>query len=131
MNLEVLPLPEAIEEPPAWTFIPPPQAPAEPPKPAQVYQQGLASWYGPRFHGRRTANGERFNKFHLTAAHRTLPFNTRVRVTNLQNGRSVVVRINDRGPYVRGRIIDLSYAAARLLGMRAHGVVLVKVEILD
>jgi len=131
MNLEVLPLPEAIEEPPAWTFIRPPQAPAEPPKPAQVYQQGLASWYGPRFHGRRTANGERFNKFLLTAAHRTLPFNTRVRVTNLQNGRSVVVRINDRGPYVRGRIIDLSYGAARLLGMQARGVVLVKVEILD
>jgi rare lipoprotein A len=131
MNLEVLPLPEAIEEPPTWIFIPPPQAPVEPPKPAQVYQQGLASWYGPRFHGRRTANGERFNKFHLTAAHRTLPFNTRVRVTNLKNGKSVVVRINDRGPYVRGRIIDLSYAAARLLGMRAHGVVLVKVEILD
>ena len=131
MNLEVLPLPEAIEEPPTWIFIPPPQASAEPPKPAQVYQQGLASWYGPRFHGRRTANGERFNKFHLTAAHRTLPFNTRVRVTNLQNGRSVVVRINDRGPYVRGRIIDLSYGAARLLGMQARGVVLVKVEILD
>jgi len=131
MNLEVLPLPEAIEEPPTWIFIPPPQAPAKPPKPAQVYQQGLASWYGPRFHGRRTANGERFNKFLLTAAHRTLPFNTRVRVTNLQNGRSVVVRINDRGPYVRGRIIDLSYGAARLLGMQARGVVLVKVEILD
>ncbi|MGK0617806.1 septal ring lytic transglycosylase RlpA family protein [Meiothermus cerbereus] len=131
MNLEVLPLPEAIEEPPAWVFIRPPQAPLEPQKPAQVYQQGLASWYGPRFHGRRTANGERFNKFHMTAAHRTLPFNTWVRVTNLKNGKSVVVRINDRGPYVRGRIIDLSYAAARLLGMHAHGVVQVKVEILD
>jgi len=131
MNLEVLPLPEAIEEAPTWTFIPPPPAPAEPLKAPRFYQLGLASWYGPRFHGRRTANGERFNKFHMTAAHRTLPFNTRVRVTNLQNGKSVVVRINDRGPYVRNRIIDLSYAAARLLGMHTPGVVLVKVEILD
>jgi len=131
MNLEVLPLPEAIEEPLAWIFIRPPQAPAEPPKPTRVYQQGLASWYGPRFHGRRTANGERFNKFQLTAAHRTLPFNTRVRVTNLQSGKSVVVRINDRGPHIRGRIIDLSYAAARLLGMHRRGVVLVKLELLD
>lgn len=137
-NLEVLPLPDPanepiqVEAPVPWVFIRPPLAPEEPraPAPAQATQQGLASWYGPRFHGRRTANGERFNKFHLTAAHRTLPFNTRVRVTNLRNGRSIVVRINDRGPYIRGRIIDLSYAAAQQLGMHQHGVIQVKVEVL-
>ncbi|WP_337869684.1 septal ring lytic transglycosylase RlpA family protein [Meiothermus sp.] len=138
MNLDVLPLPEPVVEdtPPApsWVFIRPPPAPREP-KPITAanpaVQLGRASWYGPRFHGRRTANGERFNKFHLTAAHRTLPFGTRVRITNLQNGRSIVVRINDRGPYIRGRIIDLSYEAARRLGMHRQGVIQVKVEILD
>ncbi|GIW35569.1 septal ring lytic transglycosylase RlpA family protein [Meiothermus sp.] len=135
MNLEVLPLPDPVQEtaPALWVFIRPPLAPEEPKAPGSAagsIQQGWASWYGPRFHGRRTANGERFNKFHLTAAHRTLPFNTRVRVTNLQNGRSIVVRINDRGPYIRGRIIDLSYAAARQLGMHLRGVIQVKVEIL-
>ncbi len=137
MNLEVLPLPEPVEEVTPevapWVFIRPPLAPAEP-KPLATanpaVQLGRASWYGPRFHGRRTANGERFNKFHLTAAHRTLPFGTRVRVTNLQNGRNVVVRINDRGPYIQGRIIDLSYAAARQLGMHRQGITQVKVEIL-
>ncbi|GIW24288.1 septal ring lytic transglycosylase RlpA family protein [Meiothermus sp.] len=132
MNLEVLPLLEPEEAPP-WVFIPLPPAPTAPaqnPPPALATEQGWASWYGPRFHGRRTANGERFNKFHLTAAHRTLPFHTRVRVTNLHNGRSVVVRINDRGPYIRGRILDLSYAAARALGMYSQGVVQVKVEVL-
>ena len=77
---------------------------------------GLASWYGPGFHGRRTANGERFNTHALTAAHKTLPFGTRVRVVNKRNGRSVVVRINDRGPYVHGRVIDLSRATARAIG---------------
>ncbi len=136
MNLDVLPLPElpvSASENVLWVFIRPPPAPAEPKasSPNRAVQQGWASWYGPRFHGRRTANGERFNKFHLTAAHRTLPFNTRVRVTNLQNGRSIVVRINDRGPYIRGRIIDLSYAAAQQLGMHRQGVIQVTVEILD
>lgn len=80
-------------------------------------QAGVASWYGPGFHGRTTANGEHFNTHALTAAHRTLPFGTKVRVTNKSNGRSVVVRINDRGPYVGGRVIDLSDASARALGM--------------
>ncbi|MCS7068403.1 MAG: septal ring lytic transglycosylase RlpA family protein [Meiothermus sp.] len=138
MNLEVLPLLEPepaapVAEAMPWVFIRPPRAPEAPSPPAAAVraQRGWASWYGPRFHGRRTANGERFNKFHLTAAHRTLPFNTRVRVTNLQNGRSIVVRINDRGPYIRGRIIDLSYAAARRLGMHRQGIIQVKVEILD
>lgn len=91
---------------------------------------GKASWYGPGFHGRTTANGERYNSNALTAAHPSLPFNTRVKVTNLNNGRSVVVRINDRGPYAGGRIIDLSAAAARRIGMIQSGVAPVKIEIL-
>jgi rare lipoprotein A len=90
--------------------------------------RGMASWYGPGFHGRQTANGERFNQHSLTAAHRSLPFGTKVRVTNANNGRSVVVRINDRGPFVGGRSIDLSAAAARAIGM--SGVAPVRIEIL-
>lgn len=82
---------------------------------------GVASFYGRRFHGRRTANGERFNMNAMTAAHKTLPFGTKVRVTNPRNGKSVVVRINDRGPFVRGRTIDVSRAAARELGMISRG----------
>lgn len=92
---------------------------------------GLASWYGREFDGRRTASGERFDMNRLTAAHRTLPFNTRVRVTNLENGRSVEVRINDRGPFVEGRIIDLSYRAARKIGMVKPGLARVRLEVLD
>src|ERR671938_1045916 len=80
-------------------------------------QRGAASWYGPGFHGRRTASGESFNANALTAAHRSLPFGTRVRVVNQRTGRSVVVRINDRGPYVGGRVIDLARGAARQIGM--------------
>lgn len=80
-------------------------------------QLGIASWYGPRFQGKRTANGERFNTNELTAAHKTLPFGTRVRVKSQVNGKEVVVRINDRGPFIRGRIIDLSYAAAQAIGL--------------
>ncbi len=80
-------------------------------------QTGKASWYGPGFHGRRTASGEIFNSNSMTAAHKTLPFGTRVKVTSRRTGRSVVVRINDRGPFVRGRIIDLSKASARRLGV--------------
>jgi rare lipoprotein A len=81
------------------------------------HQAGMASWYGPGFHGRTTANGERFNTHALTAAHRTLPFGTHVRVTNKATGRSIVVRINDRGPFVGGRVIDLSNASARAIGV--------------
>jgi rare lipoprotein A len=80
-------------------------------------QTGKASWYGPGFHGRRTASGERFNKHAHTAAHRSLPFGTLVRVTSQRSGRSVIVRINDRGPFIRGRIIDLSKASALALGL--------------
>lgn len=93
-------------------------------------QEGKASWYGGQHHGGPTASGERFNKHAMTAAHRTLRMNTRVRVTNKRNGRTVEVRINDRGPYTKGRIIDLSEAAARKLGMIEAGVVPVRVEVL-
>jgi rare lipoprotein A len=99
---------------------------------APRYQaEGLASYYGKKFHGRRTASGERFNMNAMTAAHRSLEFGTRVKVTNLKNKRSVTVRINDRGPFKRGRIIDLSYAAANKIGMLADGVVRVRVTVLN
>ncbi len=90
-------------------------------------RQGKASWYGPGFAGRKTANGERFNPRELTAAHKKLPFNTKVRVTHLNNGKSVIVRINDRGPYAGGRIIDLSKAAAREIDMLSSGVARVEI----
>jgi len=93
-------------------------------------QRGKASWYGGKWHGRKTASGERFNKRALTAAHRKLPFGTIVVVTNLSNGRSVKVRINDRGPFIRGRIIDVSEAAARRLKMRGAGVVRCKLRVI-
>ena len=93
-------------------------AAAEESKPIQT---GAASWYGPGFHGKKTANGERFNTHDLTAAHKTLPFGTKVRVTNEQTGQSVVVRINDRGPYAHGRVIDLSKAAAEAVGIAGVG----------
>ena len=93
-------------------------------------QRGIASWYGGYFHGRRSASGEIYNQNAMTAAHKTLPFGTRVRVTNLNNGRSAIVRINDRGPFIRGRIIDLSRAAAGSIGMLGSGIAPVKVEVL-
>ena len=92
---------------------------------------GTASWYGPGFHGNISASGEVFNQNALTAAHRTLPFGTRVRVTNLRNNRQVVVRINDRGPYIHGRIIDLSAGAAHAIGLANMGVGQVQLEVLD
>lgn len=91
-------------------------------------QKGKASWYGRMFHGRKTASGEKFNMNAMTAAHRTLPLASWVRVTNESNHKTVVVKINDRGPYVRGRVIDLSYAAAAVLGMRGVGTQKVKIE---
>jgi rare lipoprotein A len=90
-------------------------------------QVGEASWYGPGFHGRKTANGERFNTNEMTAAHKTLPFNTLIKVTNLHNDATVIVRINDRGPYIRGRIIDLSKAAKEEIQM--GGLAQVKLEV--
>ena len=91
---------------------------------------GIASWYGQRYHGRQTASGERFDMHALTAAHPSLPFGTRVRVENLENGRSVVLRINDRGPFVAGRIIDVSKHAAERLGFERKGVVRVRVRVI-
>jgi rare lipoprotein A len=93
-------------------------------------QTGIASWYGPGFHGNRTANGEIFDQYELTAAHPSLPLGTRVMVTNLGNGRAVEVRINDRGPFVDNRVIDLSYAAARVIGMIGPGTSPVRIEVL-
>ncbi len=92
--------------------------------------RGIASFYGAYFAGRKTASGERFNPARMTAAHRSLPFGTRVRVTNMRNGRSVVVRINDRGPFIRGRVIDLSKGAAGVIGMIGRGIAPVRVEVL-
>ena len=92
--------------------------------------RGIASWYGPNFHAKKTSNGETYNMYDLTAAHKTLPMNTVVRVDNLENGKSVVVRINDRGPFVDGRIIDLSNTAAHKIDMVRKGTARVKVTVL-
>lgn len=97
--------------------------------PAAAVEMGLASWYGREHHGRRTASGERFDMEAFTAAHRSLPFGTWVRVTHLATGRSVAVRINDRGPWVAGRVIDLSRRAAEVLGILGDGVARVRVEV--
>jgi rare lipoprotein A len=96
---------------------------------ADQEMEGIASWYGGKFHGRLTSSGEVFDTNEMTAAHRDLPFGTLVRVTNLDNGRSTIVKINDRGPFVEGRIIDLSRAAAEALDMLATGVARVSLEI--
>ncbi|WP_366903598.1 septal ring lytic transglycosylase RlpA family protein [Hydrogenimonas sp.] len=93
-------------------------------------QDGVASWYGPNFHGGKTSNGETYNMYELTAAHKTLPMNTMVRVTNKRNGRSVVVRINDRGPFVKGRIVDLSYTAGKRIGIDKTGTAPVRLTVL-
>jgi rare lipoprotein A len=120
-RIRTQPLPPTTAELPGEHLLP-----EEAETPAQTHpadaighalQSGLASWYGPGFHGRRTASGEVFNENALTAAHPSLPFGTRIRVYNQTSGESVVVRINDRGPHVRGRIIDLSRASARALGI--------------
>jgi rare lipoprotein A len=100
------------------------------PSPSGAMQTGLASWYGPGFHGKRTANGEIYNQHDLTAAHPTLPLGTRVMVTNLNNNQAIEVRVNDRGPFVGGRAIDLSYAAAQSIGVYAPGVAPVRIEVL-
>ena len=93
-------------------------------------QKGLASWYGKKFHGRKTSNGETYNMYAMTAAHKTLPVNTWVSVHNLENNRKIVVRINDRGPFVRGRIIDLSYTGAKRIGIVGPGTARVKITAL-
>ena len=93
--------------------------------------QGVASWYGYPHHGRITASGRRFNMYEMTAAHRTLPLGTRLRVTNLTNGRAVTVTITDRGPFVKNRVLDLSYAAAREIGMVGPGTAPVQLEVIE
>ncbi len=95
------------------------------------YQVGNASWYGKDFHGRETASGEPYDMFRFTAAHMTLPLGSWIRVTNVRNGKSVIVRVNDRGPVVPGRIIDLSYGAAQILDFRARGVARVRLDVVQ
>lgn len=94
-------------------------------------QRGIASWYGTKFHGHHTSNGERYNMLAMTAAHKTLPLPTYVEVTNLKNGRKVIVKVTDRGPFENNRLIDLSYAAAKKLGMLGHGTAPVNVKAID
>lgn len=120
---------------------PPPDRPKGYPKPYKVgknwyqpiphardfRQQGKASWYGKKFHGRKTSSGETYDMYAMTAAHKTLPFNTQVRIRNLDNGKMTEVRINDRGPFVRGRIIDLTYSAAKKIGMIGPGTARVEI----
>src|SRR5204863_5189061 len=96
--------------------------------PGEYKQRGVASWYGKRFHGQRTSSGEVYDMYGMSAAHRTLPIPSYARVTNVSNGRSVVVRVNDRGPFHSERVIDLSYAAAYRLGYAAAGSATVEVE---
>ncbi len=98
---------------------------------ADLAQEGVVSWYGAAFHDRPTASGEKFNSLALTMAHPSLPFGTMVKVTNLRNGRSVVVRVNDRGPFVGKRIADLSQAAASEIGMMRRGIARVRIEVLQ
>lgn len=98
-------------------------------KSAKPYEVGPASWYGKFFHGKQTASGEPYNMYEMTAAHPDLPLGTHVRVTDLRNGKSVIVRVNDRGPLVPGRIIDLSYGAAQELGFTGRGVQRVRLDI--
>jgi rare lipoprotein A len=122
---------------PGACAAPPTQKPKPEPAPVAIYaqqpgfvQEGIASWYGGRWIGRLTANGERYRAGDMTAAHKKLPFHTKVRVTDLKTGKQVIVRINNRGPYVRGRIIDLSVAAAKQLGMYDRGLARVRIEAL-
>ncbi len=126
------------------SYSPPPPTPPGHPKPYRVNgtwyqpiphargfeQQGIASWYGREFHGRKTSNGETYDMFGMTAAHKTLPLGTYVRIKNLENGKTLDVRINDRGPFVRGRIIDLSFSAAKALGVIGPGTAPVKITAL-
>ncbi len=105
-------------------------AKAAPKVETKPYQVGNASWYGKQFHGRTTASGEDFDMFELTAAHRRLPLGTFVKVTNLRNGKWIVVRVNDRGPYVSNRIMDLSYSAARMLSFR-DGIERVRLDLIQ
>lgn len=127
---EEQPTTEPVQVQPAQPPVPIAPSPAPQPRVVRV-SNGQASWYGPGFFGNRTANGEVLRPGTLTAAHRSLPFGTKVRVTNLWNGRTAVVRINDRGPFHGSRIIDLAHGAAQQLGVVASGVAQVKLEVLQ
>lgn len=116
---------------PRFTFAHAVSSAEQPSEVSDSYQEGVASYYAHEFNGRKTSNGETFDMNQLTAAHRTLPFNTKVRVTNLANGRATVVRINDRGPFKDNRIIDLSLAAAKEIGLIVSGTARVKIEVLE
>ena len=127
------PTPAPVVTPVAAKLAPLAEAQPGEPDPAaahEVDQVGIASWYGNQHQGRLTASGERFDQHKLTAAHRTLPLDTKVKVTNLENGKSIEVKVNDRGPYIPGRVLDLSTQAAKLLGMEKEGLALVRIEIL-
>jgi rare lipoprotein A (RlpA)-like double-psi beta-barrel protein len=125
----------AVSAPAATSATKPgPLAEAQPGEPdpnvVQVADQvGLASWYGSEWQGKRTASGEHFDQRKLTAAHRTLPLDTKIKVTNLENGKTIEVKVNDRGPYIPGRVLDLSTQAAKMLGMEKEGLALVRIEI--
>src|SRR5690349_11765121 len=123
----------SVSLPPPEPQLPPDPVPAAAQREQRpLYRQtGLASWYGRSHHGRTTANGERFDMNALTAAHRNLELGTVVRVTNLATGESVRVRINDRGPYIKGRVLDLSDKAARRLGMHETGIARVRIEVFE
>ncbi len=108
--------------------VAPPDTEPSPAAACDIVENGKASFYADKFNGRRTANGERFSNQAMTAAHRTLPFGTKIMVENPSNGRSVVVRINDRGPFIKGRVIDLSKAAAREIGIIGAGVAPVQLK---
>ena len=122
-------MPPSVVSPPP-EVLPAPSVLSPPPVPSQAVQIGKASWYGEPHHGQRTASGEIYDMRQLTAAHRTLALGTRLLVTNLKNGRTVVVRVNDRGPVAAGRMIDLSYAAAEELGAVSDGLFPVRVRVL-
>jgi len=123
-------VPVAVPPTSAPTTIPPAPSAAPPPvAPGTWVERGIASWYGVPYHGHRAADGEIYDMYQMVAAHRTLPFNSIVRVTNLKNNRQAEVRIIDRGPFVEGRVIDLSFAAARALDMVAAGVTAVRLEL--
>lgn len=132
-----MPYPPSSQAPPApgaqipAPSGPPPTAENQPAIPGQYVEQGIASWYGAPFNGRRTSDGEIYNMYQFTAAHRTLPFGSIVQVTDLANGRQIDVRINDRGPFVNNRVIDLSYSAAKALGMLGPGTAPVRLEVVS
>jgi rare lipoprotein A len=125
--------------------VAPPSTPTQTPRPYRVgktwyhpvpdaigyRERGIASWYGKKFHGRKTSNGETYNMYAMTAAHKTLPMGTRLRVSNLNTNKTVIVRINDRGPFVRGRIIDLSYSAAKEIDMISTGTAPVEIAVIE